>query len=289
MNNGNGDYMKKINFNFMHELNIFIRLIAKIKKDDVFALSSQLAYYLVLSFFPFMVFLMTLVGFSRLSSSDVLKDLNVMLPKSVLELTQSTIREIFDKQYKGLLWVSIFLMVWTSSSAFKAVIKSVNKAYDLEEDRSFIKLSIISMLGIFGLAIIIILALGMLVFGNVIGEYIINYYSLYKLIIILWNIFRYAFMIVVMIFIFIAIYKLAPAKRLTWKEVIPGSVFSTLGWILISFVFSFYIDNFNNYSRFYGSLGAVFILMTWMFIISIIFILGVEINFVIEEIKNKVE
>ena len=289
INDENGDYMKKINFSFRYGLNIFMRLIDKIKKDDVFALSSQLAYYLVLSFFPFMVFLMTLVGFSRLSSSDILESLDVMLPRSVLELTQSTIKEIFDTQYKGLLLVSIFLMIWTSSSAFKAVIKSVNKAYDFKEDRSFIRLSIISMLGIFGLAMIIILALGMLVFGNIIGDYITNYFSLYKLIIILWNIFRYAFIVVVMIFIFIVVYKLAPAKLLTWKEVVPGAVFSTLGWVSVSFGFSFYIDNFNNYSRFYGSLGAVFILMTWLFIISSIFILGVEINFVMAEIKNKVE
>jgi membrane protein len=288
MNDENGDYMKKINFNFRYGLNILMSLVAKIKKDDVFALSSQLAYYLVLSFFPFMVFLMTLVGFSSLSSSDILESLDVMLPKSVLELTQSTIKEIFDTQYKGLLWVSIFLMIWTSSSAFKAVIKSVNKAYDFEEDRSFIRLSIISMLGIFGLAMVIVLALGMLVFGNVIGDYITNYFSLYKLIIILWNIFRYAFIVVVMIFIFIAVYKLAPAKRLTWKEVIPGAVFSTFGWVSVSFGFSFYIDNFSNYSRFYGSLGAVFVLMTWLFIISIIFILGVEINVVMVEMKNKV-
>ena len=78
------------------------------------------------------------------------------------------------------------------------------------------------------------------------------------------------------------------SRKLTWREVIPGSIFSTLGWILVSFIFSFYIDNFNNYSRFYGSLGAVFILMTWLFLISMIIILGVEINFVTTEIKNKI-
>lgn len=276
--------MKRVNFNLR---NLFRGIVNKINEDDVFALASQLAYYLVLSFFPFMLFLMTLAGFSKLNSREILVGLDVMLPKSVLELTQSTIREIFDTQYTGLLWVSILLMMWTSSSAFRAVIKSVNKAYGFNENRSFIKLSIISMLGIFGLAVIIILALGMLVFGNVIGEYIKNYHSLYKLLIILWNIFRYVFIIVVMIFIFVVIYKLAPAKRLTWKEVIPGAVFSTLGWVVVSFGFSFYIDNFNNYSRFYGSLGAVFILMTWLFIISIIFILGVEINFVVAKIKSK--
>ena len=93
----------------------------KTKKDDVFALASQLAYYLVLSFFPFMLFLMTLVGFSKLSSNEILEGLSVMLPKSVLELTQSTIREVFDNQHTGLLGISILLMIWTSSSAFKAV------------------------------------------------------------------------------------------------------------------------------------------------------------------------
>ena len=267
-------------------LNLLTNLMTKTRKDDVFALASQLAYYLVLSFFPFMLFLMTLVGFSKLSSNEILEGLSVMLPKSVLELTQSTIREVFDNQHTGLLGISILLMIWTSSSAFKAVIKSVNKAYNFKEDRTFIKLSIISILGILALASIIILALGMLVFGNVIGDYLKNTQSLYKIIIIIWNIFRYAFIFIVMIFIFVIIYIFAPAKKLTWKEVIPGAIFSTLGWVLVSFGFSFYIDNFSNYSRFYGSLGAVFILMTWLFIISIIFILGVEINFVKAETKK---
>jgi len=275
------------NSKLRYRLNLLAHLIAKAKKDDVFALASQLAYYLVLSFFPFMLFLMTLVGFSELSSNEILEGLSVMLPKSILELTESTIREVFDKRYTGLLGISILLMIWTSSSAFKAVIKSVNKAYNFKEDRSFIKLSIISMLGILALASIIILALGMLVFGNVIGDYIKNTESLYKIIIILWNIFRYVFIFIVMILIFMAIYIFAPTKKLKWKEVIPGAVFSTLGWVLVSFGFSFYIDNFSNYSRLYGSLGAVFILMTWLFLISTIFILGVEINFITVEVKAK--
>jgi len=270
-----------------HKIKLLILIIEKIKKDDVFALASQLAYYLVLSFFPFMLFLMTLIGFSRFSSNEILEGLNAILPKSVLELTQSTVREVFDNQYKGLLGISVILMIWTSATAFKAVIKSVNKSYDVTEDRSFVKISIISMLGILALASIIILALTMLVFGNVISNYIENMYSFYKVIIILWNVFRYVFIFIVMIFIFIAIYIFAPAKKLTWKAVIPGSIFSTLGWVVVSFGFSFYIDNFNNFSRFYGSFGAVFILMTWLYFISIIFILGVEINFVSEQIKRR--
>ena len=269
------------------QINLLIHLIVKIKRDDVFAISSQLAYYLMLSFFPFMIFLITLIGLSPLSSIEVLGNLHAILPNSIVELTKSIILEVVDSQHKGLLGVSILLMIWTSSSAFRAVIKGVNKAYDLRENRSFIKRSIISMLGIMSLALIIILALGMLVFGNVIGTYVISKIRFYRIFIFLWNMFRYAFVFVVMIFIFALIYMFAPAKRLKMKEVVYGAIFSTVGWIVVSFAFSFYINNFNNYSRFYGSLGAVFILMTWLFLISMIFILGVEINCVIGQIKHR--
>lgn len=278
--------MNKIKSKIRRQINLLIHLIIKIKNDDIFALASQLAYYLMLSFFPFILFLMTLVGFSSLSSVDILNGVSGILPKSVVDLTRSTIMEVFDNQYKGLLWLSILLMIWTSSTGFKAVIKGVNKAYNFKENRSFIKISIISMLGILSIAMIILLALVMLVFGGVIADYIRKMLPVYYAIVVVWNAFRYAFVFIVMIFIFAAIYRIAPAKKLTWNEVIPGAVFSTIGWILISFGFSFYINSFTNYSRFYGSLGAVFILMTWLFLVSMIFILGVEINFVIDQIND---
>ncbi|WP_294156030.1 YihY/virulence factor BrkB family protein [uncultured Clostridium sp.] len=279
--------MSSLKCSIRSQINLLIHLIVKIKRDDVVALSSQLAYYLILSFFPFMIFLITLVGLSPLSSVEVLNNLNTILPKSIVDLTKSIIYEVVDTQHTGLLGVSILLMIWTSSSAFRAVIKGVNKAYDLKENRSFIKRAIISMIGIMGLALIIVLALAMLVFGNVIGNNIINRMPFYRIVIFLWNMFRYAFVFIVMIFIFAIIYMFSPTKRLKSKEVIPGAIFSTVGWIAVSFGFSFYINNFGNYSRFYGSLGAVFILMTWLFLISMIFILGVEINCVIGQIKDR--
>lgn len=284
--------MKIISSKTRRKINILIHLIVKIKRDDVFALSSQLAYYLMLSFFPFILFLITLVGFSRLSSTEVLNGLNALLPQSIVDLTTSTITEVFDNQYTGLLGVSVLLMIWTSSSAFRAIIKGVNKAYNFKDNRSFIKRAIISMLGILALALIILLSLFMLVFGDVISGYIRDVVPFYKALLFLWNMFRYAFIFVVMIFIFVTIYCISPARRLKIKEVIPGAIFSTIGWVIVSFGFSFYINNFNNYSRFYGGLGAVFILMTWLFLISMIFILGVEINCVLSQIKqrnNKVE
>lgn len=266
---------------------MLIHLMIKIKNDDVVALSSQLAYYLMLSFFPFILFLVTLVGFSKLNSSEVLNSLNGLLPQSIVELTQSTVMEVFDNQHTGLLGVSILLMIWTSSSGFRAVIKGVNKAYNFKENRSFIVRAGISMMGILALAIIIILSLSMLVFGTIIGDFIKRIIPIYSSFSFIWDMFRHAFIFIVMVFIFSGIYCVAPSKRLKIKEVIPGAVFSTVGWIVMSFAFSFYVNNFSHYSRFYGSLGTVFILMTWLFLISMIFILGVEINCVRSQMKQR--
>lgn len=278
--------MRNLKSAIRSQINFLIHLIVKVKNDDIFALASQLAYYLVLSFFPFMIFLVTLVGFSSFGSEDVLNALHAVLPESIVELTKSIVYEVFDKQYTGLLGASILLSVWTASSGFRAVIKGVNKAYNFKETRSFIKRSIISMLGILALAIIILLALAILVFGGVIGRYLETIFPFYNIIVFIWVAFRYALMFLIMIFIFVAIYRLAPAKRLAWGEVIPGAIFSTIGWGASSLGFSYYINNFRNFSRFYGSLGAVFILMTWLFLVSLIFIFGVEINCVITHVKN---
>ncbi len=268
-------------------VNFLIHLIVKIKRDDIFALSSQLAYYLILSFFPFIIFLMTLVGFSSLESNEVITALSGILPESVVELTKSTIKEVFDNQYTGLLSFSIVLSLWTSASGFRAVIKGVNKAYNFKETRSFIKRIVISITGTIGLAIIILLALTMVVFGRIIGDYLERSFLYYHIIVYVWSIFRYGFIFLIMILIFSVIYSVEPAKRLSFKEVIPGAVFSTLGWGLLSMFFSFYINNFRNFSRFYGSLGAVFILITWLFLISFIFIFGVEINSVLGKVRKK--
>lgn len=269
----------------LSKFDLLIHLIVKIKRDDIFALASQLAYYLALAFFPFLIFLITLIGFSELNSKEVLEGLSTLLPISVYELTESIVREVLDSQNTGLLGASILLAIWTASSGFRGVIKGVNKAYDIEEHRSFIKRSIIAIISTIALAITIICTLAMLVFGDLIGRYLLSILPFYDLVSTLWNILRYLVIVFMMIFIFAGIYKFTPSKRLKWKEVIPGAVFSTLGWVIVSLGFAYYINTFANYSRFYGSLAAVFILMTWLFLTSIILIIGVEINSVL--VKNR--
>lgn len=255
-----------------------IYFIVKIKDDDIFALAAQLAYYLILSFFPFLIFLLTLVGFSNLDSMEVLGGLRAILPISVFELIYSIIIEVIEKQNTGLLGASLLLVIWSASSAFRAVIKGINKAYGLKENRSFIKRAIIAIICTFSLAFVILLTLIMLVFGRLIGNLLVTYLPFPHVVYKVWNLIRYEMVILMMICIFAGIYRYTPAKRLKWREVFPGAIICTMGWLIVSLGFSFYINNFSNYSKIYGSLGAVIILITWLYITSIILIIGGEIN-----------
>ena len=262
-------------------LGFIVYFIVKIRDDDIFALAAQLAYYLILSFFPFLIFLLTLVGFSNLDSMEVLGALRAMLPTSAFELIYNVIIEIIEKQNTGLLGASLLLVIWSASSAFRAVIKGINKAYGLNENRSFIKRAFIAVICTFALAFLIMLTLVMLVFGRLIGDLLAAYLPFPVVVYKVWNFLRYLLVVFMMILIFASIYRYTPSKRLRWKEVLPGAIACTGGWLIVSLGFSFYINNFSNYSKIYGGLGAVIILITWLYLTSIILIGGGEINSVI--------
>ncbi|MBD7913897.1 YihY/virulence factor BrkB family protein [Clostridium sp. Sa3CUN1] len=278
--------MKKENESKKSFLDSVIYFIVKINNDDIFALGAQLAYYLMLSFFPFLIFLMTIVGFSRLNSADILDGLRTILPNNVFSLIDTIVVEVVDTQNAGLLGASIILTIWSASSGFRAVIKGLNKAYDVKDSRSFIKRSFVAIIFTLGLTIIIVLTLAMLVFGELIGEYILSIFPFDIDISTIWNLSRYLIVVFMMIWIFACMYRYTPAKKVPWREVYIGAIVSTLGWIIVSLGFSYYINNIANYSRLYGSVGAVFVLMTWLYITSIILIIGAEFNSIINRSKK---
>lgn len=253
-------------------------IINKIMEDEVPALASQLSYSLLLSFFPFLIFLMTLLGYSSIDNEYILLELKAILPNSAYELVYNTIIEILSTRDGNLLYFSIIFTVWTSSTGFRAVIKGINKAYDEKEKRSLLKVFLISILSTLSLGFLIILTVFFLVFGQLIGLYLVQKFKMGSLFYLTWNIIRYVIILSSLIATFALMYKFIPSRKLKWKEVMSGAIFATVGWLLSSFVFSYYVNNFANYSRIYGSIGAVIILMIWLYLTSIIIILGGELN-----------
>ncbi|MCF0149492.1 MAG: YihY/virulence factor BrkB family protein [Clostridium sp.] len=263
-----------------------VYFFVKIKDDDIFALAAQLAYYLMLSFFPLLIFLMSVIGFIKLDAADILDGLRAILPNNVYMLVDSTVVEIIDTQYVGLLGASIAATIWSASSGFRAVIKGLNKAYDIKDTRSFIKRAFVAIIFTFALVLVIAVTLAMLVFGELIGKYLLAIFPFEEVITRVWNISRYIIVVLVMIMAFASMYRYGPAKKIPWREVYLGAIITTFGWIIVSLGFSYYINNIANYSRLYGSIGAVFVLMTWLYITSVMLIVGAEFNSVRNTIRE---
>lgn len=256
-------------------------LIFRFNDDEITSLASQLAYSFILAFFPFLIFLLTLVGYSGIKSETVMVSLSSILPGSVYELVARIVGEVVSARNGNLLSISIIAALWSSSAGFGAVIRGLNKAYDEKETRGYIKVQIMNILCTIALALIIIFTFVLLVFGEVLGNFLGCCFKLSHYYLMLWDIVRYAITIISMIFVFACLYHYTPCRRLGWREVMPGALFSTAGWLLSSLAFAFYINKFSNYSRLYGSIGAVFILMTWLYISSVIILMGGELNAVL--------
>lgn len=260
---------------------IIYRLIKKSVEDDILAISSQLAYSLLLAFFPFLIFIITLVGYSNIKVSDIMNNLRSFVPIEVYALLSRTISEVKFSRNSGILSFSILFTMWSASNGLNAVIKGLNKAYNEKERRNFIVSQITAVILTIALAIIIVIVVIFLVFGEASGHILLTWLGIGTKFKILWYVVRYIFMVLITTVVFSFLYIYAPCKKHSLKSVLPGAILSSFGWIVSSLAFSFYINNFSNYSKIYGGLGAVIILMLWLLISSFVIILGGELNSVL--------
>lgn len=265
------------------------QLIYRFGDDNVSSIGSQLAYYSVLSIFPFLIFLLNLVKFTPLASADVLGTLVSVLPADTQKIITDIVKGIVDSSSGTLLSVSALAGLWSSSSGIKNLIRAINKGYDYKERRSFIKLRFVSVLFTLVLAIVIVLVFGLLIFGEVLTKDIFNVIKISSLFEVIWQLLRIAIALIALNMTFTLLFMFGPAfpkgSRTTFKGALPGALFVTLGWIVSSLMFSLYVDNFGKYSVTYGSLGGIIVFLIWLYISSIIVVVGGEVNATVEYFK----
>ena len=262
---------------------IFIdQLLYRIDEDAVFAVGSQLAYSLILSIFPFIILLLNIISYTPLVRVDVVNDLIKYLPSDVQSIINTFIDDIVISSSQGLLSIAALTGIWAASTGVNSTVKAINRAYDYEETRSFIVLRLLSVLFTIALIILLIVVFTTLVFGEVIGRKIFEYLGYERIFLDVWKNLRFLIPVISMIIIFALLYKFSPCAKkkcsLDLIDTLPGSIFSTVGWIFISLAFSFYVKHFGKYSTTYGSIGGVIVLLVWLYLSSIIIILGGEIN-----------
>jgi membrane protein len=189
-----------------------------------------------------------------------------------------------------LLSLSAITGIWAASKGIMALIRVLNKAYDVEETRPYLELRLLAIVFTLALLVLLTIVLLTLVFGEVLGNKLFDFLGITQNFLLFWQYFRIIISLLFMILIFSLMYRFIPSirngRKINLKHAIPGAVFTTLGWIVTSSIFSYYVNNFGNYSKTYGSLGGIVILLIWLYLSSIIIILGGEINATIRAINS---
>ncbi|WP_186306509.1 YihY/virulence factor BrkB family protein [Siminovitchia fortis] len=250
----------------------------RISDNDVTGFAAQLSYFFLLSLFPMLIFLFTLLPYTPLTQQDIFHTIKDFAPLETYTMIERTISEIMDNRSGGLLSVGFIATLWAASKGMNALMKSLNRAYEVEEKRSFIVSRGLSIVLTVALIFVFILALLLPVFGKQLGMFIFSYLGLSDQFLKIWNVIRWVLTPVILFLVFLVVYYLAPSIKIRCATAVPGSIFASVGWIAVSLGFSFYVSNFGNYTAMYGSIGTIIVMMLWFYFSAIIIMVGGEIN-----------
>ena len=253
-------------------------LMGRIHRDELPSLSAELAYYLLLSLFPFLIFLITLIGFLPLESTDLLDLVENVAPQQTLHMIESNVSHIIGSHNEKLLSFGIIATMWSASNGINAIVRAFNRAYHVQENRPFLVARGMAVLLTFAMIFVIIVALLLPAFGHMIGLYLSSTFGFSETFLALWSASRWIISGLILFTVFTGLYYFAPNKKLLIRNVVKGAAFATVGWTVVSMLFAYYVNHFNNYTATYGSLGGIIILLIWLYLSGMIIVIGGEIN-----------
>ena len=268
------------------------RVWADIGKDKIFSHAAELAYYFLLALFPLLLFLTSAIGLIIGSGTGLRHSLfdylGKVLPGSASQLVSDTMFEVSSASGGGKVSFGILAALWAASNGMGAISQSLNAAYHVEESRTWWKQRLTAVGLTIALAVLIIAALVLVLYGGKIADGLAASYGFGVVFVVLWKILQWPVVLVFLLLGFALIYYWAPDLRdQDWRWVTPGSVAAVLLWLLVSFGFRLYLHFFDSYSKTYGSLGAVIVLMLWFYLTGASILIGGEINSDIENLAAR--
>ncbi len=264
-------------------LNVFRQAMKGFIEDDMGEYAAALSYHILLALFPFIIFLLTVLGALGLSDffDRLLNEARVALPPDALLLVEQVIGEIRGQPREGLLSVSILFALWAASAGVRSLMNALNAAYDVEETRPAWQRYPLSIVYTIGLAALVIISAGLLIIGPLATGWFAGQIRLSRAAELAWTWLRWPVVVILLLLTFAIIYRVAPNIDQPFRYVTPGSVLGVLTWIVASLGFSIYVENFGNYGATYGSLGGIVVLLLYFFVSAAVLLFGAEINAVI--------
>lgn len=259
---------------------VFIKILLKnVLHNSLHARASSVAFSLTLSLFPFLLFLITLIPYTPISYEQVMGFAKSSLPADIFRFVDGTIHDIMSNKRTDLLSISFLFAVYAATNGMAALIVAFNSMFLYAEKRSFLKLRLIALY----LTVLIAFVFLFAVVALIVSRFVVNMladWGFLKNDWLVWGILIAKYLITFAVF-FVAIsmiYYIAPASHERWNFFSLGSVFTSISAILVTNLFSFYLENFASYNKLYGSIGTFIALMLWIYLLSFLLLLGFEIN-----------
>ncbi|MHC8338010.1 MULTISPECIES: YihY/virulence factor BrkB family protein [unclassified Pseudomonas] len=267
---------------------VMVRTITEFVDDEMSTYASALAYQMLFSLFPFILFLIALIGFLHLPDffSWLRLQSELVLPPQALEQVNPVIDQL-QQSKGGLLSVGIVIALWTASAGVRLMMSAMNAAYDVVEGRPAWKRFPLSIFYTIGIAGMLLIAAALMVLGPQVMGWIASQVGLEDFIVTLWTIVRWPVVVILLMMAVALIYYVMPDVKQEFRFITPGSVLAVVVWIIASLGFGLYVKEFANYNAMYGSIGAIIVLLLYFYISAAVLLLGAEMNAVIEHMSTE--
>lgn len=253
-------------------------------KDEMTVYAAQASFFIVLSAFPTIMLIMTLVQIvPNLSQSNIMSFVLSVVPNMFHSMVISIIDDLYTKSPTTILSITVITALWSASKGMLGIERGLNRVQADVSTRGYILSRIICA----GYTILFILVCGLsqivLVFGQAFQKLVSRYFPFLTGIAESIIDMRTMFSLVILFVFFLGIYDVLPYRKLSIRSQIPGAIFSTIGWMGFSYLFALYINNFGNFSYMYGSLTVIVLMMLWLYFCICILFLGAELNWFLEK------
>ena len=268
-----------------HNFKTLRSIIKSVIDNDFFGMASEMGFMLVIGIFPFMLFLTALFGWLGKHSfmNPLIIFMQEVMPSDAINLIETVLNEVWFFTKGGLVATFGFcITLILSTNALAIVLKGLNRAYKVEETRSFLYTRLLSLIMVFVNALVLFLSINLIIFGKVIISFLITYLGLTVhlgniMLLIRWPVAFIALFIMAYLHYYI-LPDLGGKEKLRRHSALPGTLFFCISWLLGSWWFSVYINNLHTYNFVYGTIGGFAVLMVWLYYTSILILIGGEIN-----------
>lgn len=260
-------------------------LIGRFLSHNISQTGGQLAFFFLLSVFPFAIFLNALIGSFNFSEAEIVDTLSAFLPQEIVGVINTYVQYISENQHVSLLSIGLIVTLFSASRAIRSLNYAINKAYRVDKPRGMIGDFFLSVVLTFGIGVAIILSLLLLTIGKNMMAWLSARFDFLLIPLAVLDNLRWVIVLLDLFIMLAFMYYFVPNRKMKWRNVLPGTIFSVVGWITLTLGFSFYINHFGRYSLIYGSLGAIIVLMLWLYLVGILLVLGGELNDIVEELK----